>query len=435
MISLCMIVKNEEDYLEHCIESVRTVVDEIIVVDTGSNDNTVEIARRLGAKVYSFPWNEDFSEARNHSLKLASGDWILVLDADEMLARRDAVKIRALAYGDGDGYLFTVRSYSCASEDIRWVANDGSYQEGDGWDGWISSRAVRMFRRKDHIRFEGVVHETVVSSMCSSGGTPATTDIVIHHFPEIKGKTILREKRLHYLRLCEKNLESFPNDAKTYFDMGLIYKYTLNDIPRAIMHQKQALQLDPSLEDARMVLAISHHNDGDSRSAAAEVTTLLRRNPGYAPALLLCGIMLERRGKLDRAIECYERALRLNPNLIDARINLGSLRLRKGNSARARSEWELVHRMNPSSARTLLNLGALELREGNYVSAQCFFERALEQSPDNALLWNNMGVLHTSLGRAREALEAFEKAVDLDPSCEDARRNLEVVRTQTALLV
>ena len=85
-LSLCMIVKNEQRWLEDCLNSVKDLVDEMIIVDTGSQDNTVEIAHRFGAKVFDHPWNGDFSEARNHSLGYATGDWILVLDADERLA-------------------------------------------------------------------------------------------------------------------------------------------------------------------------------------------------------------------------------------------------------------------------------------------------------------------------------------------------------------
>ena len=431
-ISLCMIVRDEEDVLADCLSSVRDVVDEIIVVDTGSTDSTPRVAAGLGARVFSFEWTDDFSEARNHSLERASGDWILVLDADETIASRDRDKIRALTRNGADGYLVTYRAYSRESSDFRWVANDGSYPEAAGWDGWIEGRVVRMFRRDERIRFERAVHESVDGSISSIGGTILESGVILHHFHERKGKDRLHEKQLQYLRLCERNLEKFPCDAKTRFDMGLIYRFVLDDIPRSIHHHKEAIRLDPGHEDARMALALSYHADGDSKGAARELSALLERNSRHAPALLLCGIILERRGRIDRAIECYERAVGLNPNLIDARMNLGTLWLKKGDTARARSEWERVYRMNPSNARALLNLGALELRDGRYESAERFFEKALERSPDNALLWNNLGALHANLGRRREATEAFERAVELDPSFEDAHRNLEAIRSQAA---
>jgi glycosyltransferase involved in cell wall biosynthesis len=88
-ISLCMIVKNEERYLDNCLKSVKDVVDEIVIVDTGSEDRTVEIAKNYTDKVYFHPWKNSFSEARNHYLKYAAGDWIFQIDADEELVRED----------------------------------------------------------------------------------------------------------------------------------------------------------------------------------------------------------------------------------------------------------------------------------------------------------------------------------------------------------
>ena len=84
-LSACMIVKNEEKFLAQCLNSIKDAVDEIIIVDTGSTDKTVEIAQSFGAKVYHHPWRNSFSEARNHSLSYATCDWILQIDADEAL--------------------------------------------------------------------------------------------------------------------------------------------------------------------------------------------------------------------------------------------------------------------------------------------------------------------------------------------------------------
>src|SRR3972149_2146143 len=93
-LSLCMIVKNEEKFLPACLESVKGHVDEIIIVDTGSTDRTVEIAESYNAKIYHHPWKNSFSKARNYSLKYATCDWILILDADEEIVKKDAHKLR-----------------------------------------------------------------------------------------------------------------------------------------------------------------------------------------------------------------------------------------------------------------------------------------------------------------------------------------------------
>ena len=110
-----MIVKNEELNLAKCLMSVKPVADEIIVVDTGSTDKTKAIASALGAKVFDFPWTNDFSEARNYSLSKASGDWILVLDADEMVSPLDHDKLKKLINRKAEkrvAYTMVTRNYT-----------------------------------------------------------------------------------------------------------------------------------------------------------------------------------------------------------------------------------------------------------------------------------------------------------------------------------
>lgn len=84
-LSLCMIVKNEETFLSQVLESVKPVVDEMVILDTGSSDRTIDIAQEYGARVYHFQWGNDFSAARNHALQYVQGKWVLVLDGDEVL--------------------------------------------------------------------------------------------------------------------------------------------------------------------------------------------------------------------------------------------------------------------------------------------------------------------------------------------------------------
>ena len=96
MISLCMIVRDEELALPRCLESVKGLFDEMIIVDTGSVDNTRRIAEEAAGKVYDFEWTDDFSAARNYSLSLAKGDWLMWLDADDVIESRDRELLKEL---------------------------------------------------------------------------------------------------------------------------------------------------------------------------------------------------------------------------------------------------------------------------------------------------------------------------------------------------
>ena len=111
MISLCIIAKNNQE-IERCIESVKNIVGEIIIVDTGSSDNTKEIAGKFTTKIFDFKWNNNFSEAKNFALNKATGDWILALDADETITEQDLEKIKQLENNkEFIGFSFIQRNY------------------------------------------------------------------------------------------------------------------------------------------------------------------------------------------------------------------------------------------------------------------------------------------------------------------------------------
>ncbi len=111
VISVCMIVKNEEQYLENCLKSIKDIADEIVIVDTGSTDRTVEIAKKYTDKIYFHPWKDSFSEARNHYLEYATGDWIFQMDADEELIQEDIpVLMAAIQDDDLDGVMVQIVS-------------------------------------------------------------------------------------------------------------------------------------------------------------------------------------------------------------------------------------------------------------------------------------------------------------------------------------
>ena len=123
-ISLCMIVKNEEDWIAGAVESVRSIVNEVIIVDTGSTDSTPDRIRALGARAISLKWSDSFAHARNISLAEARESWILVLDADERISVRDLTYIKdAVERGPADGYHLIQRNYVSGNQMFGWAAN------------------------------------------------------------------------------------------------------------------------------------------------------------------------------------------------------------------------------------------------------------------------------------------------------------------------
>ena len=165
-LSACLIVRNEARVLERCLTSLSGVVDEIVVVDTGSTDATPEIAAGFGARICRHVWRDDFSAARNVGLDVATGDWILTIDADEYLEAGTRGRIRAVIdRTDADGILLTVRNL---------LAPDDLIQSAE-------SRIVRLFRRRDDVRFAGIIHEEVDAAIMRRGGRIVGSPIVILH--------------------------------------------------------------------------------------------------------------------------------------------------------------------------------------------------------------------------------------------------------------
>ena len=205
-ISLCMIVKDEEQYLRGCLESVKPFVDEIIIVDTGSKDGTVNIAREFEAKVFSFQWTGNFSEARNESLKHATSNWILYLDADERLV--EGFRLRALTKNSKFwSYTLLIRGKAQLPSGI--VEQVNAYP--------------RLFKRHPKICFEGVVHEQIFPSIQKLGKPVGTTSVVIEHLGYGESLERVQKKCARNISLLELQLKKNPKDNYARYQIANTY--------------------------------------------------------------------------------------------------------------------------------------------------------------------------------------------------------------------
>ena len=162
-LSACLIVKNEEKHLSTCLESLAAICDEIVVVDTGSEDDTVPIAEAFGAKIFHYAWRKDFSAARNFAIEQASGDWIIQLDADEELFPEDQHKVReVIQQGKCDGAYLALHNR---------VSN--SFGESEPSVHYL----VRLFRNRRDFYYENAIHEILKTT-----GKVIPVDInILHH--------------------------------------------------------------------------------------------------------------------------------------------------------------------------------------------------------------------------------------------------------------
>ncbi len=205
-LSVCLIVRNEEKFLKRALESVRTLAHQIVVVDTGSTDSTVEIARQQGAEVYSFPWQDDFSAARNAALERATGDWVLILDADEELTPEGCASLKQELRSD------SVMAYRLP------IVDRGREEEG-------CSYVPRLFRNAPGLFFVGRIHEQVFSSVevrrREWGLENRLGKAVLLHHGYAQQVTRQRGKNARNLALLEKAIEEMPNEPNLLMNYGL----------------------------------------------------------------------------------------------------------------------------------------------------------------------------------------------------------------------
>lgn len=207
-ISACMIVKNEEEYIEDCLKSIVDYVDEIIIVDTGSSDGTKHLVMNYTHNVYDYPFNNDFANARNYSLEKSTGDWNLVIDADERMNKKNFEQLRSFID-------------SCDSEiaGIR-MTKYNFFKNG----AWYISTAMRFFRNLPDIKFEGEVNESVSGSIKELGFKMIELPIYINHIGHTKSFLSRQKKNQFYLEIFNKRLEKTPDDVNLKAYVALLYR-------------------------------------------------------------------------------------------------------------------------------------------------------------------------------------------------------------------
>ena len=248
-----MIVKNEEKNLATCLDSVKDVVDEIIIVDTGSTDGTIQIAEKYNAKIFQYPWVDNFSAARNFALGKATGNWIFYLDADERLDTNSKAEFKKLS--DANlliGYYCTVKNYNLDKN------RDNSV------------RHIRLFANSPEIKFVGKVHEQIEPSLIQNKYQLLHSNILIHHIGYTGSKEEKQNKIERNLFLLKEEYET-AKAAYSLFQIAQSYN-VLNDKLNAFKYYKSAgesVGLDRSLR-AQCFAAMAHIAYYDHKSIEAE---------------------------------------------------------------------------------------------------------------------------------------------------------------------
>jgi hypothetical protein len=306
LLSLVMIVRDEAADLPRCLASVAGVVDELVVVDTGSTDDTVAIAIAAGARVIHQTWADDFAAARNAGLDVATGTWILHLDADEELTTATGRALRpALDRLDADAVAVTMRNLSPPGDPVAHR----------------DTPLVRLFRNRPSHRYEGRIHEHVAASVVAAGGrvVHAADLVVVHHGYTRSTVQGGEDRDARNLRLLELALDDGPDDPHLMFQYGRQLKSAgrWGEAERAL---RAALRHDRGRLPAAVrgechtrlaqVLATAERWD----AAAAEARHGRKLLGDDLATLHVLGISLHQAGRRDQAVPVLH-ALRAHPAL------------------------------------------------------------------------------------------------------------------------
>jgi glycosyltransferase involved in cell wall biosynthesis len=357
-VSLCMIVKNEEQNMVKCLKSVRDIADEIIIVDTGSTDKTKDIARVFGAKLFDFPWTGDFAAARNYSLAQAKGHWLLILDADEVISSKDFKEFKKIIHKKSSApaaYTIVTRNYITTVSIIGWTQNTGEYIEEAG-TGWVTSAKVRLFTRSKDAFFSNPVHEIVEDSLNKAKIPIYPSDIVVHHYGKLDAQKD-QQKGADYYLLGKIKYESDPTNVKYIMELAkqsqVLHKfeeavelwlkllsifYNNTDSPdyreiakisygdpiaeiytqlahaylmldrfdEGLVAARKAMQSKIKLKEYIHVYAHCEIIAGLLNNAFCALEEVLKTTPDYPPAVLLKAIIFCLEGKKEKAAESFQ---------------------------------------------------------------------------------------------------------------------------------
>lgn len=388
-LSLCMIARDEEDVIGRALASAAPWVDEMIVVDTGSRDRTLEIALAAGAIVHAHPWQDDFALARNQALAHASGDWILSLDADEELA-------------PGSGELLRAVAARRTAELTAYAIEVRNRHDRDGHEEWFTSQAPRLYPRHGKVRWERPIHEQLVHAGGRLEVVPAPELALVHH-GYLGAVRAAKDKEARNLRLLSRAAATAPGDAFAQYTLGQEH-YVRRDWPAAIAALERAIALGRDRRDAEGFLAYAYalltgacFESGDHARGVAVGSEGAAR---FEYADLLCNLAACHlaRDEREAAGAAYERARAL------------AAKPAAWSGDGAATTW-----------RPLQGLASLAFLSGDHARALALYREAMGFAPERAHLRRRAAEAALALGEAAAALELATPLVESAPRDEDVQ--------------
>ena len=302
-LTVCVVARDEEADLPRCLTSISGVADEVVVVDTGSTDSTKAVARDLGALVHDFPWTDDFAAARNQAIDRATGQWVLMIDADEVLHADDRGRVRPLLQAKVEAYHVPILSFLGAAAPDAAAARD-----------FVRDLRLSLFRNRRGYRFKGAIHEELTGDFGPEGTALAPFRIL--HYGYLDDRIASRRKGDRNRRLLLRELERRPDDPFLNYCLGAELMGQA-DYHGALRHFRISLGRwgieEPRHGDLLMKLSLSHLAVRDYEQAGKVLREGVRIYPDYTDLWFVLGGLEFQMGRYGASRKCFQRCLDLGP--------------------------------------------------------------------------------------------------------------------------
>jgi len=422
-LSLIMIVRDCARTLPACLESIRPWVDEMIVVDTGSVDETERIVESFEGKLFHFPWCDDFSAARNESLRHATGESVFWMDADDTIPLECGRGLRSLVYSPIDPSVlgFVVKVHCPVSA-----------EHGGGVPQMTIVDHVKLFRNRPELRFDRRIHEQVLGPMRRLGGQVVPTNLYVVHSGADQSPAGQRRKCERDLRILKLELAEQPDHTFTLFNLGMTCSQLAD-----VCEGSPDLWLAEAADYLRRSIRHAAPQDSHVRKAFALLVSVEMRRGNHEKALEACrqgrallpcdvelcffeGRLLHEMGRLEEAWSAYLRVLApddewhltsIDRDLKGFKVhqNLAAVAECLGNLAEARRQWVEVVRDAPHYRHGWQSLGQTLIKEQRFADADTIADGLMTVGPIRAeglLLKSRLAVAQERLDDARAIVEA-----------------------------
>ncbi|MBA7596639.1 MAG: glycosyltransferase [Calditrichaeota bacterium] len=424
-LSVCMIVRDEARLLPGCLDSISAVTDQLVVVDTGSIDDTVSIARSFGAQVHHFKWINDFAAARNESIRHATGDWIFWLDADERLTPASVEPLKRLLKPPQRPTIYQV-----------WIRNlqlDGPV--------YSLTMSHRLFSRHPRLCFSGRIHEQIHPSLKAAGGVEKHSQIVLEHQGYALEENQMRAKLERNQALLEAMVEKEPDSAYAYYTLGQNYAL-LGTHEQALQVYLRALEIDaftgPSAATLLNSLAETcwHLDRLDEAESYARKSLAITRRQTSGNFIMYR--VMRSRGDVRGQIENLERVLPFSSGELAGTqsdlpkdvllprqhvlFSLGQLHLSTEDFATAEKVLRECLALEPDSQETREMLVSSLARQNRWEDLVAILAGLPQPPPDH--LREMKGVALLKLRRFEEAITHYSAWLEDKPDHEGLRKRL-----------